>query len=134
MAYKTVQAWTSDLSRHPHIIYQLYYYIHKYEIFLFGSIRISCDSQVYPHSDYSILWSLSTTAGTYPGSGGESWTGVCVHVSWFTDTSISMAIYACVMYRAGSLRAVGEETSKYKLDLVGVQVRWDGGGTERAGE
>jgi hypothetical protein len=28
-----------------------------------------------------------------------------------------------------------EEISKYKLDLVGVQeVRWDGGGTERAGE
>jgi exonuclease III len=39
------------------------------------------------------------------------------------------------MYRAGSLGAVGEEISKYKLDLVGVQeVRWDGGGTERAGE
>jgi hypothetical protein len=32
------------------------------------------------------------------------------------------------MYRPGSLRAVGEEISKYKLDLVGVQeVRWDGG-------
>jgi hypothetical protein len=39
------------------------------------------------------------------------------------------------IYRPGSLRAVGEEISKYKLDLVGVQeVRWDGGGTERAGE
>jgi hypothetical protein len=25
------------------------------------------------------------------------------------------------MYRAGSLRAVGEEISKYKLDLGGVQ-------------
>jgi hypothetical protein len=25
------------------------------------------------------------------------------------------------MYRAGSLRAVGEEISKYKLDSVGVQ-------------
>jgi hypothetical protein len=37
-------------------------------------------------------------------------------------------------YRAGSLRAVAEEISKYKLDLVGVQVRWDGGGTEPAGE
>jgi hypothetical protein len=31
------------------------------------------------------------------------------------------------MYRAGSLRAVVEEISKYKLDLVGIQVRWDGG-------
>jgi hypothetical protein len=39
------------------------------------------------------------------------------------------------MYRAGSLRAVGKEISKYKLDLVGVQeVRWDRGGTEPAGE
>jgi hypothetical protein len=39
------------------------------------------------------------------------------------------------MYRAGSLRAVREEISKYKLDLVGVQeVRWDRVGTERAGE
>jgi hypothetical protein len=29
------------------------------------------------------------------------------------------------MYRAGSLRVVGEEISKYRLDLVGVQeVRW----------
>jgi hypothetical protein len=37
------------------------------------------------------------------------------------------------MYRAGSLSAVAEEMSKYKLDLVGVQeVRWDGGGTEPA--
>jgi hypothetical protein len=39
------------------------------------------------------------------------------------------------MYRAGSLRAVAEEISKYKLDLVGVQgVRWNGGGNEPAGE
>jgi hypothetical protein len=39
------------------------------------------------------------------------------------------------MYRAGSLRVVGDEISKYKLDLVGVQeVRWDGGGTEPAVE
>jgi hypothetical protein len=38
------------------------------------------------------------------------------------------------MYRAGSLRAVAEEISKYKLDLVGVQVRWDGGITEPAGK
>jgi exonuclease III len=38
------------------------------------------------------------------------------------------------MYRAGSLRAVVEEVSKNKLDLVGVQeVRWDGGGTESVG-
>jgi exonuclease III len=39
------------------------------------------------------------------------------------------------LYRAGSLRAVVEEISNYKIDLVGVQeVRWDGGGTESAGE
>jgi hypothetical protein len=40
-----------------------------------------------------------------------------------------------VMYRAGSLRAAVEEISKYKLDFVGVwEVRWDGVGTEPAGE
>jgi hypothetical protein len=39
------------------------------------------------------------------------------------------------MYMAGSPRAAGEEISKYKLDLVGVQeVRWDRGGTKSAGE
>jgi exonuclease III len=39
------------------------------------------------------------------------------------------------MYRTGSLRAIGEEFSKYKLDVVGVQeFRWDGGSSERTGE
>jgi hypothetical protein len=39
------------------------------------------------------------------------------------------------MYRAGSLRTVAEEVSKYKLDLVGVQEgRWDRGGTTPAGQ
>jgi hypothetical protein len=39
------------------------------------------------------------------------------------------------MCRAGSFRAVGEEISKYKLDLVGVQeVRYDRDGTEPADE
>jgi hypothetical protein len=39
------------------------------------------------------------------------------------------------MYRAGSLRVVGEEISTSKLDLVGIQeVRWDGVCTERAAE
>jgi hypothetical protein len=32
------------------------------------------------------------------------------------------------LYRAGSLRTVAEEVSKYKLDLLGVlEVRWGGG-------
>jgi exonuclease III len=39
------------------------------------------------------------------------------------------------MYRAGSLRTVAEEISKYELDLVGVrEVRWDRGGIEPAGK
>jgi hypothetical protein len=39
------------------------------------------------------------------------------------------------LYRAGSLVTVLKELSQYKLDLVGVQVvRWEGGGTELAGE
>jgi exonuclease III len=39
------------------------------------------------------------------------------------------------MYRAGSLRSMAEEISKYKSDLVGVQeVRRDGGNADPAGE
>jgi hypothetical protein len=39
------------------------------------------------------------------------------------------------MYRAGSLRTVAEEISKYKLDLVGgEEVTWARGSTEPAGE
>jgi hypothetical protein len=39
------------------------------------------------------------------------------------------------MYRAGSLRAVVEELSEYKLNLMAVEeVRWDGGGTKLASE
>jgi hypothetical protein len=39
------------------------------------------------------------------------------------------------VHRAGSLRAVAEEISKYKLVLVGAQeVRWGGGGTEPAAD
>jgi exonuclease III len=38
------------------------------------------------------------------------------------------------LYRSGSLKMVARELGKYKLDLVGVQeVRWEKGGTERAG-
>jgi hypothetical protein len=39
------------------------------------------------------------------------------------------------LYRAGSLMTVSRELAGYKLDLVGVQdVRWEGGGSEPAGE
>jgi hypothetical protein len=39
------------------------------------------------------------------------------------------------LYRAGLLVTVSKELSKYGLDLVEVQeVRWEGGGTEPAGE
>jgi hypothetical protein len=35
----------------------------------------------------------------------------------------------------GSILTVSKELSKYTLDFVGVQeVRWEGGGTELAGE
>ena len=38
-------------------------------------------------------------------------------------------------YRAGSLKAAARELARYKLDVVGVQeVRWDKGGTVRAGD
>ena len=39
------------------------------------------------------------------------------------------------LHRAGSLTAPARELARYKLDLVGVQeVRWDKGGTARAGD
>jgi hypothetical protein len=36
------------------------------------------------------------------------------------------------LYRTGSLKMAASELGKCKLDLVGVQVRWEKGGTERA--
>jgi len=39
------------------------------------------------------------------------------------------------LYGSGSLTAPARELARYKLDLVGVQeVRWDKGGTVRAGD
>jgi hypothetical protein len=38
------------------------------------------------------------------------------------------------LFRAGSLKTVSGELARYKLDLVGAQVRWVGGGTEPEGE
>jgi exonuclease III len=39
------------------------------------------------------------------------------------------------LYRSGSLLTVTRELARYKLDLVGVQeVRWEKGGTVRAGD
>jgi exonuclease III len=39
------------------------------------------------------------------------------------------------LYRSGSLMTVARELARYKLYLVGVQeVRWDKGGTVRAGD
>ena len=39
------------------------------------------------------------------------------------------------LYMAGSLTAAARKLAKYKLDLVGVQkLRWDKGGTVRAGD
>ena len=39
-----------------------------------------------------------------------------------------------ILYRVGLLAAATKELARYKLDLVGVQVvRWDKGGTVRAG-
>jgi hypothetical protein len=39
------------------------------------------------------------------------------------------------LYRAGSIPTVTKELARYKLDLVGVQeAKWEGGGTEPAGE
>jgi len=39
------------------------------------------------------------------------------------------------LYRTGSLKAAARELARYQLDVVGMQeVRWDKGGTVRAGD
>jgi hypothetical protein len=38
------------------------------------------------------------------------------------------------LYRSGSLQTVSGELTKYKLDSVGVKVRWDKGSTEPAND
>jgi hypothetical protein len=38
------------------------------------------------------------------------------------------------LYRVGSLLTVSRELARYKLDLLGVQVRREGGGTKPTGE
>ena len=39
------------------------------------------------------------------------------------------------LYKAGSLKEAARKLARYKLDVVGVQeVRWDKGGTVRAGD
>ena len=38
------------------------------------------------------------------------------------------------LYMAGSRKAAARELVRYKLDVVGVLVRWDKGGTVRAGD
>jgi len=38
------------------------------------------------------------------------------------------------LYRAGSLTAAARELARYKLDLSCLQIRWDKGGTVRAGD
>jgi hypothetical protein len=38
------------------------------------------------------------------------------------------------LYRAGSVKAAARELARYKLDVVGVQVRWDKGGTVIEGD
>jgi len=36
------------------------------------------------------------------------------------------------LFRPGSLTAAARESARYKLDLVGVQIRWDKGGKVKA--
>jgi hypothetical protein len=47
---------------------------------------------------------------------------------------MDMRWYVRSLYKAGSLMTAEKELSKYKLDVVGVEVIWDTGGTEPAEE
>jgi hypothetical protein len=61
-----------------------------------------------------------------------------VYQEFRKNTSFSVSEYAFTvrsMYRTGSLTTAVRNLARYKLDLVGVQdVKWDKGGTGRAGD
>jgi len=64
----------------------------------------------------------------------RTWTDTLVQPKqWKRDTRFGTWNVGSLC-RAGSLTTAARELSRYKLDLVGVQeVRWDKGGTIRAG-
>ena len=72
--------------------------------------------KLLPHSD---LW-----GGVFLGETSRSTQGMKIG-TWNVRS----------LYRAGTLKAAARELTKYKLDVMGVQeVRWDKGGTVRAGD
>jgi hypothetical protein len=57
------------------------------------------------------------------------------YIFLYTSYNVKLGTWNVIsLYGAGSLVIVSKQLSKYKLDLVGVQVRLKGGGTEQAGE
>ena len=73
--------------------------------------------KLLPHSDLRV--------GVFPGEASRSRQREMKISTWNVGS----------FYRAGSLKAAARELARYKLDVVGVQdVRWDKGGTVRAGD
>jgi len=73
--------------------------------------------KLLPHSDHR--------GGVFPGEASRSRQRGMKIGTWNVRS----------LYRAGSLKAAARELVRYKLDVVGVQeVRWDKGGTVRAGD
>ena len=74
--------------------------------------------KLLPHSDLR-------GGGVFPGEASRSRQRGMKIVTWNVRS----------LYRAGSLKAAARELVRYELDVVGVQeVRWDKGGTVRAGD
>ena len=71
--------------------------------------------KLHPHSDLQ--------GGVFPGDASHSRQRGMKIGAWNVRS----------LYRAGSLKAAARELVRFKLDVVGVQVRWDNGGTVRAG-
>jgi hypothetical protein len=48
---------------------------------------------------------------------------------------VARQLYFTLLYKSGSLITAVRELARYKLDLLGVQkVKWDNGGTAKAGD
>ena len=50
------------------------------------------------------------------------------------QTGMKIGTWNVSFYRAGSFKAATRELGRYKSDVVGVQVRWDKGGSVTAGD
>ena len=89
------------------------------------------------HKARCFLWRQNNPEVNYSPTQISGWGGVFLEeVSRSRKSDILLGTWNVrSLYRTGSLTAAARELSRYKLDLAGMlEVRWDNGGTVRAGD